>query len=60
MINSLQGWIDNAILNQLELKVENGDLPFPEWNKGYLEALRDMHAVLVDLKLAELASMNNA
>jgi hypothetical protein len=60
MINSLQNWIDNAILNQLELQNENGDLPFPAWNKGYLEALRDVHAVLVDLKIADLERMKNA
>jgi uncharacterized protein YeaO (DUF488 family) len=35
-------WLDFAIENQEELKKEN-TMPyqFPEWNKGYLEALND-------------------
>lgn len=34
-------WINFAIQNQHDMKNEHHNLPFPEWNKGYLEALLD-------------------
>ncbi|CAB4128139.1 hypothetical protein UFOVP100_12 [uncultured Caudovirales phage] len=34
-------WLDFAIRNQEELKLENKHC-CPEWNKGYLDALLDM------------------
>ena len=49
--DSLKEWLNFAIMNQLELKVEHGPLPFPEWNKGYLEALEDMKIKLDSLAM---------
>jgi hypothetical protein len=44
-INKIKGWVDFYIKNQQELKTEHdASIPFPEWNKGYMEALKDMRA----------------
>jgi hypothetical protein len=40
-IEKLQRWLEFMILNQEQLKIEYKDIPYPEWNKGYLEALND-------------------
>lgn len=34
-------WLEFAIENQKQLQCEFADIPRPEWNKGYLEALND-------------------
>ena len=49
--NSLKTWLDFAIMNQLQLKVEQGMLPIPEWNKGYLAALEDMKTKIDSLAI---------
>ncbi len=37
----IQRLVDFAIENQRELREEHRGKEFPEWNKGYLEALLD-------------------
>lgn len=37
-MKNLKDWLEFAIENQEGLKIEHGDLSFPEWNTGYLEA----------------------
>ena len=42
-LDPFKDWLDFAIENQEELKKENTmTYHFPEWNKGYLEALLDV------------------
>ncbi len=45
-IKALSERLDFMIENQEQLKVENKPMEFPEWNKGYLEALTDMRKEL--------------
>lgn len=40
-IDPFKDWLDFAIENQLELQKEDIHTEFPQWNKGYLEALLD-------------------
>lgn len=40
-IDPFKNWLDFAIENQRELHQEHIGIEFPEWNKGYLEALLD-------------------
>ena len=41
-VDPFADWLEFAIENQKELQLENTEpYQFPEWNKGYLEALLD-------------------
>ena len=42
---AIKAWCEFMIENQEELKKENACY-WPEWNKGYLECLEDLRAVL--------------
>lgn len=43
-------WLEFGIENQKQLQLENtGPYQFPEWNKGYLEALLDVQRQLATL-----------
>lgn len=46
VLDALIAHLDFAILNQEGLKKENETMGFPEWNKGYLEALLDIKRTL--------------
>lgn len=47
-LQKLTEFVKRSIASQEQLKNEHGMLPFPEWNKGYLEALVDIQALLND------------
>lgn len=44
---NIREFIDWAISNQEGLKKENAPSPFPDWNKGYLEALNDCKSKII-------------
>ena len=45
-LKKLKKWLHFAILNQEQLKTEYVFIEFPDWNTGYLEALKDMKKLL--------------
>lgn len=49
-ITIIKEWLSFSLKNQMELQKECDPLEFPTWNKGYLEALRDLEEIINDNK----------
>jgi hypothetical protein len=43
---TIKEWLDFAIKSQEQLKIENDYIQFPQWNAGYLEALKNMKVIV--------------
>jgi len=46
MILKLEEWLNNAILNQQEIVKECEKFEVPLWNRGYMEALKDIQTII--------------
>jgi len=46
LLNLIEHWMEFSIENQEELKLEHKGMPFPEWNKGYLDCLYDLKKII--------------